>query len=134
MHAVILSCEQFVSTQAGAAALPLCCPSPCRNWRGSANPWAIQELPALVLYQESWGCSHLMGLDLSYQSNFYVFLIFHCYPESSGTWLGCCIVAGQLKLFLQPHMKQQTNQSIATGLISNVLKAIGRPVVPAPFL
>ena len=86
------------------------------------------------MYQQGWSCSHLLGSDLSYQSNFYVFLIFHCYPDSSGSWLGCCIIAGQLKLFSQPHMNQQINQNIATWCISNLLKAIGNPVVPAPFL
>lgn len=87
-----------------------------------------------MTYQQSWGCSHLMGSDLSYQSNFSIFLIFHCYPDSSGFWLCCCIVAGQLKLFSQPHTNQQIDQNIATWLMSSLLKAIGNPVVPAPFL
>lgn len=73
-------------------------------------------------------------IRLSHQSNFCVLLISHCYPDSCGSWLSCCVVAGQLKLFSQPHMNQQINWTIAPWVISNLLKATGNPVVPAPFL
>lgn len=134
VQAVDLSCEQFVCAYTGAAALPLCSPSPCRNRSSSANSWVVQELPALLTLQQSWGCPHLIGPDLSYQSSFCVFLIFHCYLGSPGSWLSCCVVAGQLKLFSQPHMNIQINPNIPPWVLSNLLRAIGNPVVPAPFL
>lgn len=107
----------------GAAALPLCSPSVCRNRSSSASSWAVQELPALLTFQQSWGCPHLVGSDLSYQSNFCVFLVFHCYLGSPGSWLSCCVVAGQLKLFSQPHMNLQINRNIAPWVLSNLLEA-----------
>lgn len=130
------SCSESwaIGSHAGAAALPLCSPSVCRNRSRKANSWAIQELPALLTFPQSWACPHLMGSDLSYHSNFCAFLIFHCHPDSRGSWLSCCVVAGQLQLFSQPHMNQQINQNIVPWVISNLLKAIGNPVVPAPFL
>lgn len=134
VQAVVPSCEQFVCAYTGAAALPLCSPSPCRNRSSSASSWAVQELPALLTFQQSWGCPYLVGSDLSYQSNFCVFLVFHCYLGSPGSWLSCCGVAGQLKLFSQPHMNLQINRNIAPWVLSNLLEAIGNPVVPAPFL
>lgn len=130
-QAVVLSPEQFVVRE--QQLFPCVSPLVCRNGSSNANSWPIWELPALLTFPQSWACPHLMGSDLSYQSNFCVCLVFHCYPDSCGFWLSCCVIAGQLELFSEPHMNQQITQNIPPWVISNLLKAIGNPVIPAPF-
>lgn len=133
VQAVVLSREQFVCTHAGAAAFPLCGLSCAGTETGAAMQTLGLSRSCLPYWHPPRAGIALISWDQSSPTRA-ISMFSSCCPDSCGSWLSCCVLTAQLKLFSQPHMSQQINQTITPWVISNLLKAIGNAVVPAPFL